>query len=114
MLFVERPDRFEIGGQQLRDFALRPRLQQSGDAVAPFRRTPSRLAVEIVAPRARMGVDEAERGFLAGEIGEQTRQERVLENVGEIAGVEDVAIVHPVFIAVGRDSRLLSMDLRDR
>jgi hypothetical protein len=41
-----------------------------------------------------MGVDETDRGFLAGEIGEETRQERVLENVGEIAGVEGVAVVH--------------------
>ena len=43
-----------------------------------------------------MGVDETERRLLTHEIGEETRQEGVLEDVGEIAGVEGVAVVHDV------------------
>jgi hypothetical protein len=40
-----------------------------------------------------VGVDEAERTVLAGQINEDAGQNRVLENVGEIAGMKDVAIV---------------------
>ena len=41
-----------------------------------------------------MGVDEAERRVLAREIDEDARQDRVLEHVGEIAGMKGVAIIH--------------------
>jgi hypothetical protein len=41
-----------------------------------------------------MGVDEAKRRLLPREMDEEARQDRVLENVGEIAGVKGVAIVH--------------------
>ena len=41
-----------------------------------------------------MGVDEAERRLLPREMDEDARQDRVLENIGEIAGVKGVAIVH--------------------
>ena len=40
-----------------------------------------------------MGVDETERAFLAGEINENAGQNGVLEHVGEVAGMEGVAIV---------------------
>jgi len=41
-----------------------------------------------------MGVDEADRRFLARQIDEDARQKDVLEDVGETAGVEGVEIVH--------------------
>ena len=91
---VVGPDRLQIGREKARDFALRARLQETRDAVAPFRRAPRRLAVEIVAPGAGVGVDEAQRRFLAHEQHEEARQHDVLEHVGEIAGVESVAVVH--------------------
>jgi hypothetical protein len=40
-----------------------------------------------------MSVDETERTFLAGQINEDAGQNRVLENVGEIAGMKGVAVV---------------------
>ena len=40
-----------------------------------------------------MSVDEAERTVLAGQINEDAGQNRVLENVGKIAGMKGVAIV---------------------
>ncbi len=50
--------------------------------------------VEVVAPRARMRVDEAERRGLPLEIDEDARENRVLDDIGEIAGVEGVTVVH--------------------
>ena len=41
-----------------------------------------------------MGVDDAERGRLVAQMHEDARQHRVLDDVGEIAGVKGVAIVH--------------------
>ena len=41
-----------------------------------------------------MGVDDPERRFLALEIGEDPHQERVFHDVGEIAGVEGMPIIH--------------------
>ena len=49
---------------------------------------------EIVAAGAGVGVDEAERRLLLGEIDENAGEDRVLEDVGEIAGVKGVAVVH--------------------
>ena len=49
---------------------------------------------EIIEADPRMGVDDAERRLLALEIGEDPHQQRVLHDVGEIAGVEGVAVVH--------------------
>ena len=43
-----------------------------------------------------MGVDHPEGRLLALQIGEHPHQQRVLHDVGEIAGVEGVAIVHTV------------------
>ena len=41
-----------------------------------------------------MGVDEAEGRALLFEVDEDAGQDRVLDDVGEIAGVEGVAVVH--------------------
>ena len=41
-----------------------------------------------------MRVDEAERRRLAGQVGEDPRQGRMFENIGEIAGVEGMPVVH--------------------
>ena len=41
-----------------------------------------------------MSVDEAERRLLALEMNEDARQDGVLEDVGEIAGMKGVAVIH--------------------
>jgi hypothetical protein len=41
-----------------------------------------------------MRVKEAQRRILAHEIDEDARQQSVFEDIGEIAGVEGVTIVH--------------------
>jgi hypothetical protein len=47
---------------------------------------------EVVAPGARVGVEIEIRLLLGVERDEQPREQRVLEDVGEIAGVEVVAV----------------------
>src|SRR5690606_832179 len=44
-----------------------------------------------------MGVDDAEGGVLAPEIGEDAGEGDVLDHIGEIAGVEGVAVVHGAY-----------------
>ena len=48
----------------------------------------------IVKPGAGVGIDNPERRFLLREIREDAHQHDVLENIGEIAGMERVAVVH--------------------
>ena len=105
-LRVTRPDGLQIGAEELGDRRGRARGQNARDPVAPFRRAFRLRALEIVPARPGMGVDEAERALLAGEIDKDARKDRVLEHVGEIAGMEGVAVVDggsPSFL--GLDSR---------
>ena len=62
----------------------------------PFRHSPVRAAgpYEVVAARAGMGVQHEQRRRLALQRAQQPDQHRVLHAVGEIAGVEGVAVVH--------------------
>ena len=41
-----------------------------------------------------MGVDDAERGRLLAQVMQDTAQHRVLEDIGEAAGMEGVAVIH--------------------
>src|SRR3984957_13596922 len=88
-----RADGFKIGAQEFGDRRGWTGRQNPRDPLAPLRRTLRFLAYEIEAPGAGMGVDEAERAFLAGQIDEDAGQNGVLEHVGEIAGMKGVAIV---------------------
>src|SRR5215211_3451176 len=51
-------------------------------------------AGEIVASCAGMGVDDAERGRLCAQMNENAGEDRMLDDVGEIAGVKGMTIVH--------------------
>ena len=93
-LGVERPQRRQIGLQQGGDGRRRLGVLQPGDAVAPFARAPRLFPREVVTPGARMRVDEAQRRGLARQIDENAREQRMLEHVGEIAGVKRMAVVH--------------------
>src|SRR5208337_2329530 len=93
---VEWADRADIGFEQRREPGGRRSSQEPRHAVAPLRRALRLGAGKVVAAGAGARVDEAERRILAGEIDEDARQDRVLEHVGETAGVEGVAVVHGV------------------
>ena len=41
-----------------------------------------------------MGVDDAEGLFLGAQMNEHAGEHRVLEHIGEITGVETVAVIH--------------------
>src|SRR3984957_8716636 len=90
---VMRADGFKIGAQELGDRRGPGTRQNPGDSLAPLRRTLRFLARQIAPARPRVCVDETEGGFLAREINENAGQNRVLEHVGEIAGMKGVSVV---------------------
>ena len=63
-------------------------------AVLPFQRLAGFRAAEIVNARAGMGVDDAKRTGLAVQMREHAAQHGVLHDIGEVAGVIGVTIVH--------------------
>jgi len=88
-----RANSLKIGAQEFGDRRRRLRREDTGDPLAPFRRARRLVAGKIISARPGMGVDEAKGRFLALEMKEDARQNRVLEDVGEIAGVKGVSIV---------------------
>ena len=51
-------------------------------------------AGEIIAAGAGMGIEDAERRRLRAQMQQDAHEHRVLEDIGEVAGVKGVAIVH--------------------
>jgi len=91
---INRCDGVEIGRKQCRSFARWRALHETADAIAPFL-GPARLrTLQIVKTRTRMGIDHAKRLRLFAQMHKNTCQRRVLENVCEISGMKNVAIVH--------------------
>ena len=72
-------------------------FKQTADARAPLARAARFFAGEIVAPDACMGIDHAERRFLAAKMQQNSHENGVLQNIGEIAGMECVAVIHGNF-----------------
>src|SRR4030095_1288638 len=70
------------------------RLHHPRNPALPFAAALGLLAGEIVAARARMGVDDAKGGRLLLQIKQDAHEHDVLEDVGETAGVEGMAVVH--------------------
>ena len=93
-LGIVRADGFQIGPQDLADRRRRSRGQDARDPLAPFRRAPRLALRKIISARPGVSVDEAERRVLAREVNEDARQDGVLEDVGEIAGMKGMAIIH--------------------
>ena len=72
-------------------------MHQPRDSGQPFAAARRLLAAEIVNACAGMGVDDAKRRRLLLQIGQDADQHDVLDDVGEVAGMEGVAIVHDGF-----------------
>ena len=87
-----REDR-PVGRDQRLDLG-REGLAEPVDAAAPFLRPLGRVGAKVVEPGAGMRVDRPERRRLELKMDEDARQDDVLHHVGEVAGVEGVAIVH--------------------
>ncbi|MNT03639.1 hypothetical protein D3C72_1381860 [compost metagenome] len=85
-----RQIRFEDGGDRRRQVA----REQPADAVAPLAGLLRLFARQIIKADTGMGVENPERLLLLLEIGDEPGEHRMLENIGEIACVVDVPIVH--------------------
>src|SRR5262249_51402734 len=88
----------KIGGEQRADVTRQLGVDQPTDAVAPFTGADGGLGGEIVEAGARMGGDHAEGRRLLAEMHQDAGEHRMLEHVGEVAGVEGVTIVHRAFL----------------
>ena len=91
---VAGADDLEPWREQRGDVGRLLRVHDARDALAPFARARGLVAGQIVAPDAGVRVEIAQRRVLAHQVREDARQHRVLEDVGEIAGVEGVAVIH--------------------
>src|ERR1700678_1304030 len=92
-LGLVRADGFKIGAQKLGDRRRWVGLQNPCNPLAPFWRSLRLRAHEIEAARPGVCIDETEGALLAGQINENAGENRVLEHVGEVAGMKGVAIV---------------------
>jgi hypothetical protein len=88
-----RADGSKIGPQDFGDRRRRARDEDARDPVAPFRRARRLVARKIIAACSGVSVDETKGRFLARQVNKDARQDGVLEDVGEIAGVKGVAVI---------------------
>jgi hypothetical protein len=88
-----RADGSKIGAQDFGDRRRRARDQDARDPLAPLLRARRLVARKIVAARSGVSVDKTKGRFLARQMNKDTREDRVLEDVGEIAGVKGVAVI---------------------
>jgi hypothetical protein len=91
---VAGPHGGEIGRQQRAGLGRQRGIEQAADAVAPFAGAAGFLRGEIVEAGAGMDVDHPERGRFAAQMHQHAGENRVLEYVGEAAGMKGVAVVH--------------------
>ena len=113
------PDAIQIGLDQRLRFAPERARQEAQDPTAPFRCLLRALIGEIVKAFASVRIDDAKRRLFQREINQNARQDDMFENVSEIAGVKDVAIVHSYSLSHRSNSDILrpaglTGDLRTR
>ncbi len=65
---------------------------KAADALAEFPEFRRLDATQVVAARTGMGVYDPVRALLAVQVGEEAKEDEVLEDVGVVAGVEPVAV----------------------
>jgi len=70
------------------------RTDEPADSVTPFAAALRLNSGEIVASGTGVGVDDAERRRLLAQVREDAHQHRVLDHIGEVAGMKDVTIIH--------------------
>jgi hypothetical protein len=84
----------QISPQAIRQIGARTKITQLCDSRVRFAGTPSLLAFEIVQSTARMAVDDTEGFFLASQVQKHREHRNMLYDIGKIAGMEDVAVIH--------------------
>src|SRR6185312_16912289 len=68
--------------------------QQASDAVPPFAGALRGSGFQIVVADTGMGVQDVDRRGLAQQRAQHPEQQRVLEAIGEVPGMEGMAIIH--------------------
>src|SRR5581483_3834824 len=107
---IERADQAQVVADRR---ILVAQIPKPGDAALELRGARSFVARKIVDAGAGVGLQVEPRRFLAIQSCEQLAQQRVLEDVGEIARVVAVLVVHGSELGCGSDyggSRLMSGD----
>ena len=79
------------------------RADQAGDAGLRLAGAPRQAAAQIIAAGAGMGVEHEQLLVLGRQQAQQLAERRVLQDVGEVAGVIAMAIVHATPIASAMD-----------
>ncbi len=87
-------NRLEIGREQPADLGAELRRKQAADALAPFAGSARFPPGQAGQAGSGVGVDDAERAVLFPQMRDDAREHRVFDDVGEIAGMERVAVVH--------------------
>src|SRR5262247_1384635 len=85
------------------------RRDKAADAGVPLTAAARLLAAEIVEARAGMRIDCPKCCGLAAKMSENARERRVLDDVGEVAGMEGVAVVHLFSSAASSNECLRTM-----
>ena len=80
--------------------------EQPSDTGGRLPRSGRFVSAKVIDPGPRVGVDQAERPGLRGQGLQAQGQGGMLEKIGEIAGMEGVAIVHSAALDRGRPRRL--------
>ena len=88
---IARADRIDVAPQRRGRIGI---IEHPPDAVAPFAGLAGFHIVERVAAASRVRVEMAQRLFLRGHRVQHRQQDRVLEHVREVAGMEGVAVIH--------------------
>ena len=97
-LAVVGGDRRQISRHRGRHAGAR-RRDQPRDAGLGLARAPGERAAEIVAARASMGVEHEQPLVLGRQQPQQLAEREVLQDVGKIAGMKAVTVVHGMAIA---------------
>ena len=88
---IERFDGGDIVGEHRRQLGFGEQAPDAADRLAGLQRLFPR---EIVAPDAGVAVEQQERPLLGLEVGNDATEHDVFEDVGEIAGVIGMAVIH--------------------
>ena len=92
--FIYGAHDIEIRRKQRRQRSAEVRVHQLADAAVPFAAAHRFCTGEVVEARSGVRLDHAERSWLTAQIVQDPAKHRVLENVGEVTGVEFVLIIH--------------------
>ena len=84
----------QIDAQGVGQICARGEITNACDSVLGFARPRCLRALDLIQTAARMCVDDAEWLLLAAQVQNRGNQRNMLYDIGKIAGMEDVAVIH--------------------